>query len=247
MGGKWIFAGWISWVWKQFLSFSHIAKHSTCVQLWISTKLAILNQWTGKVPKVHLQICLALRMHFSHRDNVINKGWFPSQPTKFNLFNFNKYLLNIYQEPNVGSDIARWYWEKSDAILGLKKFTCQLKKQTHHWPRSIHSFIHRINRFTEHLLCALDTVLSCSHGAFSLVRGKKNRKAKSLSRVRLFVNPWTLACQAPPSMGFSRQEYWSGLAFPCPGDLLDPGIKPRSPTLQADSLPSEPPGKPSER
>ena len=60
---KWIFAGWVSWVWKQFLSFSHIAKHSTCVQLWISTKLAILNQWTGEVPKVHLQVCLALRMH----------------------------------------------------------------------------------------------------------------------------------------------------------------------------------------
>ena len=49
--------------------------------------------------------------------------------------------------------------------------------------------------------------------------------------------------QAPLSMGFSRQEYWSGLPFPYPGDLPDPGIEPRSPTLQADSLPSEPPGK----
>ena len=47
-------------------------------------------------------------------------------------------------------------------------------------------------------------------------------------------------------MGFSRQEYWSGLPFPFPGDLLDPGIKPVSPALQADSLPSEPPGKPPE-
>ena len=45
-------------------------------------------------------------------------------------------------------------------------------------------------------------------------------------------------------MGFSRQEYWSGLPFPSPGDLPDPGIKPRSPALQADTLPSEPPGKP---
>ena len=53
----------------------------------------------------------------------------------------------------------------------------------------------------------------------------------------------TAACQAPPSMGFSRQEYWSGLPFPSPGDLPEPGIKPRSPALQADSLPSEPPGK----
>ena len=69
-------------------------------------------------------------------------------------------------------------------------------------------------------------------------------KAKSLSRVRLFVALWTVACQVPPSMGFSRQEYWSGLPFPSPGDLLDPGIKPGSPALQADALPSEPPGKP---
>ena len=57
-------------------------------------------------------------------------------------------------------------------------------------------------------------------------------------------NPWTIACQAPPSMGFSMQEYWSGLSFPSPGDLPDPGIEPRSPTLQADTLPSEPPEKP---
>ena len=56
--------------------------------------------------------------------------------------------------------------------------------------------------------------------------------------------PWTLAHQAPPSMVFSRQEYWSGLPFPSPGDLPDPGIEPRSPTLQADALTSAPPGKP---
>ena len=56
-------------------------------------------------------------------------------------------------------------------------------------------------------------------------------------------DPWTVAHQAPPSMGFSRQEYWSGLPFPSPGDLPDPGIKPRSPTLQADALTSAPPGE----
>ena len=55
---------------------------------------------------------------------------------------------------------------------------------------------------------------------------------------------WTVAYQASPSMGFSRQEYWSGLPFPSPGDLPNPGIEPVSPTLQADALPSEPPGKP---
>ena len=65
--------------------------------------------------------------------------------------------------------------------------------------------------------------------------------AKSLSRVRHFVTTWTVAHQAPPSMGFSRQEYWNGLTFPSPGDLLDPGIKPRSLALQADALTSEPP------
>ena len=67
---------------------------------------------------------------------------------------------------------------------------------------------------------------------------------KSLSRVRLFATPWTVACQAPLSMGFSRQEYWSGLPFPSPGDLPNPGIEPGSPALQADALSSEPPGKP---
>ena len=51
------------------------------------------------------------------------------------------------------------------------------------------------------------------------------------------VTSWTVAHQAPPSMGFSKQEYWSGLPFPSPGDLPDPGIKPRSPALQVDSLP----------
>ena len=66
------------------------------------------------------------------------------------------------------------------------------------------------------------------------------RKVKSLSRVQLFVTPWTIAHQAPPSMGFSRHKYWSGLLFPSSGDLPNPGIEPRSSTLQADALTSEP-------
>ena len=61
-------------------------------------------------------------------------------------------------------------------------------------------------------------------------------KVKSLSRVRLLVIPWTVAYQAPPSMGFSRQECWSRLPFPSPGDLSDTGIEPGSPTLQADAF-----------
>ena len=64
------------------------------------------------------------------------------------------------------------------------------------------------------------------------------------SSVRLFATPWTVVCQAPLSIGFSRQEYWSGLPIPPPGGLSDSGIEHRSSALQADSLPSEPPGKP---
>ena len=67
---------------------------------------------------------------------------------------------------------------------------------------------------------------------------------KSLSRVGLFATPWTVVYQAPLSMEFSRQEYWSGLPFPSSEDLPDPGIEPESPTLQTDALPSEPPAKP---
>ena len=76
---------------------------------------------------------------------------------------------------------------------------------------------------------------------WSMFGFKVKVKVKSLSHVLLFATPWTIAYQAPPSMGFSRQECWSGLPFPSPGDLPDPGIEPGSPTLQADALPSEPP------
>ena len=61
-----------------------------------------------------------------------------------------------------------------------------------------------------------------------------------ISHVQTFATPWTVAHQAPLSMGFSRQEYWIGLPFPSPGDLPDTGIKSESSTLQVDSLPSEP-------
>ena len=71
------------------------------------------------------------------------------------------------------------------------------------------------------------------------------KEVKSLSRVCLFVTPWTVAYQAPLSMGFSRQEYRSRLPFPSPGDLPNPGIEPGSPALEADALTSDPPGKPS--
>ena len=72
------------------------------------------------------------------------------------------------------------------------------------------------------------------------------RYAQMLSHVCLSVTPWTVACHAPLSMGFSRQEYWSGLPFPSPRDLPHPGIKPGSSALQVDSLPTEQSEKPTE-
>ena len=77
----------------------------------------------------------------------------------------------------------------------------------------------------------------------SLLLYQKNVKMKSLNRVQLFATPGTLACQAPPSMGFSRKEYWSRLPFPSLEHLPNPVISPWSPTLQADSFFSESPWK----
>ena len=89
---------------------------------------------------------------------------------------------------------------------------------------------------------------TCGLSGYKALNSRKNDilkvKVKSLSRVHLFATPWTVAHQAPPSVGFSRQEYWSGLPFPSPGDLPDPGVEPRFPALQADALTSKPPGKP---
>ena len=75
-----------------------------------------------------------------------------------------------------------------------------------------------------------------------LLHINESEQVKLLSRVRLFVTPWTVAHQAPPSMEFSRQESWSRLSLPSPRDIPNPGIKSGSPALQADALPSELPG-----
>ena len=78
-------------------------------------------------------------------------------------------------------------------------------------------------------------MLGLNCGIFNLCCGMKMKvKVKLLSYVRLSATPWTIAYQAPPSVGFSRQEYWSELPFPSLGDLPNPGIKPRSPALQAE-------------
>ena len=78
----------------------------------------------------------------------------------------------------------------------------------------------------------------------SLQYSERKWKCQSLIGVWLFAILWTIACQGPLSMGFAKQEYWSRLPCPSPGDLPSPGIKPGSPAMQADPLPSEPPGKP---
>ena len=78
----------------------------------------------------------------------------------------------------------------------------------------------------------------------SMGHASRGGKVKSLSCVQLFAAPWTVACQDSPSMGFARQEYWSGLPFPSPGHLPNPGTEPVSHALHAYSLPSDPPGKP---
>ena len=90
--------------------------------------------------------------------------------------------------------------------------------------------------------CQLLIVSSCGRKRESSL-GPFCMRAWSLSCVQLFATPRTVAHQAPLSMRFCRQEYWSGLPFPSPGDLPDPGIKSGSPALQADSSLSEPPGR----
>ena len=78
---------------------------------------------------------------------------------------------------------------------------------------------------------------------FYMMQVRVKPKCQSLTRVWLFATPWTVTWQAPLPIEFSRQEYWSGLPFPSPADLPNPGIDPGSPTLQEDSLLSDPPGK----
>ena len=86
---------------------------------------------------------------------------------------------------------------------------------------------HSMDKYRRHKLCEIRQAQKDKHCMILFMKVK----VKSLSRVQLFVTPWTVAYQAPPSMGFSRQECWSGLPFPSPGDLPNPGIEPWSPAL----------------
>ena len=107
------------------------------------------------------------------------------------------------------------------------------------------NIIEQTNTTTQHIRCFQTRAHTDIYDTIGRLHYFKVKvKVKSLSRVLLFATPWTVAYQAPPSMGFSRQEYWSGLPFPSPGDLSNPGIEPGYPAFQADALTSEPPGKP---
>ena len=94
------------------------------------------------------------------------------------------------------------------------------------------------------LFCKEKVILSLSYNRIKHVSKKSESIHQTLSHVRLFVTPWTIAYQAPLFVQFSRQEYWSGLPFLSPKDLPNPGIEPGSPALQADSLLSKAPEKP---
>ena len=107
---------------------------------------------------------------------------------------------------------------------------------------------HNGYQFYQHLIfCRKISVYLNMSIKLSNLFTSKSRQCQLLSHVHLFVIPWTVACQAPLSMKFSRQEYWNGLLFPSPGNHPNLGIESCSPALQADSLPSESPGKTTSR
>ena len=125
-------------------------------------------------------------------------------------------------------------WFKSE-IFETTKATVGMGNTWYWW--------YRFGVLWKNKLINLSRVESISFPTSGLTSNYQLSEVKLLSRVWLFATPWTVAYQAPPSMEFSRQEYWSVLLFPPPGDLPDPGIEPGSPASQADALLSQSPGK----
>ena len=120
-----------------------------------------------------------------------------------------------------------WLWQYLDYMIG---YVCHIHRTVHLKMVNFSGCKFYLNELENKINCVIHV---------KLIALMWVSEWKSLSRVWLFATQWTVACQAPLSMGFSRQEYWSGLPFPSPGDLPDPGIEPWSPALQADSLPTE--------
>ena len=143
--------------------------------------------------------------------------------------------------------MIQWYWVSNSYVITIVKWSVSCSVMPNPlWPHGLQP---------TRLLCpwhfpGKDTGVGC-HFLFQITIVKDVYqflqsivKLKSLSCAWLFSTTWTVTHQAPLSMEFSRQEYWSGLPFPSPGDLPNPGIESGSSTLQVDALPSEPPGKP---
>ena len=141
-------------------------------------------------------------------------------------------------------------WKRSVFILTLKKSNAKECSNYHTIALISHSSKIMLKIFQARLQHYMNWELPDVQAGFRKgeepdVKLPTSIEVKLLSHVRLFATPWTVVHQAPPSIGFFRQEYWSRLPFPSPGDVPDPGIKPGSPALRADALTSEPPGKPS--
>ena len=126
-------------------------------------------------------------------------------------------------------------------ILSYQRSPCYRPLQKLTWYSADLSVLHHVWPIPSDVSIMKRRTIICLISPLSPWKGK--RKVKSLSHVQLFATPWTATYQAPLSMGLSRQGYWSGLPFPSPEDLPDPGIEPGSPTLHTNALPSEPPGK----
>ena len=135
-------------------------------------------------------------------------------------------LLKLLITSNIGFCIESWFCQQLCVILEihLTSLSFRFHKCTIRWKCSKN---YPTNKHLKTLNRLFSTELELKYGKV---------KVKSLSHVQLFATPWTVAFQAPLSMGFSRQEHWSGLPSPSPGDLPGPGIEPQSSVLQADSF-----------
>ena len=137
----------------------------------------------------------------------------------------NRWIIEILINQNLVMMLKLIPWAKSQDWI----FSSQYLKDkfSHTYTPISEQYIYNKKKETEYLFKkeGLHWTITCN---------KNLSEWQALSRVGLFATPWTVACEAPPPMGFSRQEYWSGLPFPSPGDLPDPGMEPGSPALQAD-------------
>ena len=145
---------------------------------------------------------------------------------------YNKSFFSFFLSPEINRLMIQQFWDVACAC-----FFFFFKQNT---PQAILVRVWLRTTAGDKLLMKGTLTHSLFHLSSNTVLGTL---VKLLSRVWNFATPWTVAYQAPPSLEFSRQKYWNGLPFPFPGDFSGPGIKPGSPTLQANVLPSEPPGK----